>query len=160
MDADVILCNHAETAENKLYLTGGGVTMCFVGPTPPHVVTVGLGAVIHVPYQLTNQPHTFRFSLLDEQGMTVTPYHADDFSEVPHVEVTVPFNVGRPPMISVGDEQTVALAANFVNLPLTQPGLYKFAVDIDASPVRQLPFRVVIPPPGFMPVLPGEPPPG
>jgi hypothetical protein len=63
-------------------------------------------------------------------------------------------------MISVGDEQTVALAANFVNLPLTQPGLYKFAVDIDASPVRQLPFRVVIPPPGFMPVLPGEPPPG
>jgi len=157
MDADVILCNHAETAENRLYLTGGGITMCFVGPMPPHVINVALGAVIHVPYQLTNQPHIFKFSLVDEYGAAVSPFHGDDSPELPPVEVLVPFNVGRPPMISVGDEQAVALAANFINLPLAQPGLYKFAVEIDGTPIRWLPFRVLTPPPGFMPMLPGEP---
>jgi len=157
MDADVILCNHAETAENKLYLTGGGISMCFVGPAPPHVITIALGAVIHVPYQMTNQPHTIMFSLVDEDGAPVAPFHADDLPELPPVEVAVPFNVGRPPMIAVGDEQSVALAANFVNLPLSQPGLYSFAVEIDRKPLRSLPFRVSTPPPGFMPILPGEP---
>jgi len=159
MDTDVILCNHAETSENRLYITGGGVTMCFVGPAPPHVITVGLGAVIHVPYELTNQPHTIRFSLVDESDTAVTPHHERGSPELPPIEVAVPFNVGRPPMIAVGDEQTVALAANFVNLPLARPGLYSFTVDIDGKPTRRLPFRVLTPPPGFIPALPGEWPP-
>jgi hypothetical protein len=157
MEVDVILCNHAETSENKLYVTGGGITMCFVGPLPPHVITVALGAVIHVPYELTNQPHVFKFSLVDELGNAVSPFHADGSPEHPPVEVTVPFNVGRPPMVSVGDAQVVALAANIVNLPLPQPGLYKFAIEIDRHPMRSIPFRVLTPPPGFMPTLPGEP---
>jgi hypothetical protein len=55
VEIDVMLCNHAEAAENKLFLTGGGINMSFVGPEPPHVVSVAVGGVVHVPYQSTDQ---------------------------------------------------------------------------------------------------------
>ena len=46
-------------------------------------------------------------------------------------------------------------AANFVNLPLAETGLYTFIVEIDGTEMRRLPMRVLTPPPGFTP--PGAP---
>lgn len=155
MEIDVILCNHAETGENKLYLTGGGVNLCFIGPTPPHVISLGIGNVIHVPYQMTNQPHELKVRLVDEDGQSVRPFLPETPDQAEPVEVRMPFNIGRPPMIAVGDEQTIAVAANFVNLPLEKPGLYTFIIEIDGVEMRRLPFRATTPPPGMMPVLPG-----
>ncbi|HVA03352.1 MAG TPA: hypothetical protein VMU64_06330 [Acidimicrobiales bacterium] len=152
MDVDVIVCNHAETAENKLFVTGGGVNMAFVAPQPPHVISLGLGAVIHVPYQATNQAHTFKVALMDEDGNAVVPFHAEG-PEPSQIEFEAPFNVGRPPMIAVGDEQTISVAVNFKNLPLAQPGLYSFVVSINGHEARRLPFRIMTPPPGV--IIPG-----
>ncbi len=154
VEIDVVLCNHAEVAENKLFLVGGGVNTCFVAPEPPHVITLGLGCVIHVPYHATNQAHTLKIVLLDEDGQPVTPYQPEGMPEAPPFELTAPFNIGRPPMIGVGDEQTIALAANFDNLPLSKMGLYGFVVTIDGTEMRHCHFRVMAPPPGLMGVMP------
>jgi len=161
VEIDTILCNHAEAAENKLFLTGGGITMCFVASNLPHIVTVALGNIVHVPYQATNQAHKLSVRLIDEDGQPVIPFHPEGTPEPPPVALEVPFNIGRPPFISVGDEQTIALAVNFTNLPLARLGLYTFVIEIDGNEMRRVPFRVLLPPQGLGGlVIPGAPVPG
>src|ERR1035441_8220511 len=108
MDIDVILCNHAEVAENKLFVTGGGINMCFVQPMPPHVVSVALGCVVHVPYLATNQGHTLEISLVDADGAPIVPWVPEGMPTPEPVKATQGFNMGRPPLIQMGDEQTMS----------------------------------------------------
>lgn len=147
MEIDVMLCNFAEAAENKLYLVGGGVNSSYVGPEPPHVVSLGIGAIIHVPYQSTNHAHTLTIDLIDAEGHPVAPFQPD--VELPPVQAKMPFNVGRPPILEVGDEQTIAVAVNFANLPLPRLGIYEFVISLDGAEMRRLPLRVRTLPPGF-----------
>jgi putative cofactor-binding repeat protein len=144
MEIDVVLCNHAETAENRLYVAGGGINLYFVPPSVPHVITVGLGCVIHVPYLATNANHHLRVALIDQDAEPVAPWSPK--VDLPAVESQQSFNIGRPPIIEVGDEQTVAMALNFPNLPLRSTGLYEFEVTIDGNVMRRMPFRVGIAP--------------
>src|SRR4051794_16884249 len=111
MEADVFLCNAAEAAEGKLYVNGAGINVCYVPAEPPHMINVALGAVIEVPYTATNQPHTLIVTLLDSDGNQVRPWTPDE-SEVPPVEVHIPFNLGRPPGLQPGDAQTMPVALN------------------------------------------------
>ena len=68
MEIDVVLCNHAETAENRLYIAGGGVNLYFVPPSVPHVITVGLGCVLHIPYLETNESHMLKVPSRSHHG--------------------------------------------------------------------------------------------
>jgi hypothetical protein len=154
MDVDVILCNHAEALANQLFLTGGGVNMCIVVPTPPHVITMALGAIVHVPYQATNQAHKFLVKLVDSDENTVAPWTPEGSPPPPPVQIEHDFNLRRPPIIEVGDEQTMALAMNFNNLPMQQLGYYNFVVEIDGHEERRLPFRVMTPKMGMPMVMP------
>jgi hypothetical protein len=156
MDVDVILCNHAEALANQLFLTGGGVNMCIVAPAPPHLVTVALGAVVHVPYQATNQAHKVRVTLVDSDENPVMAWLPDGSPPAPPIQIESEFNVGRPPIIEVGDEQTMALAMNFNNLPMSALGYYNFVVEIDGHEERRLPFRVMTPKMGMPMVMPPQ----
>jgi hypothetical protein len=158
MDLDVILCNHAEAAENKLFLTGGGINMCFVAPTPPHIITIGLGIIVHVPWQLTNQPHTLSINLRDADSNPIVPWAPEGTPDPPPVQLKAPFNVGRPPFMPAGDDQTIAVATNFQNLPLREIGIYSFEIELDGSEVGHQSFRVLTPPPGMSALLPMMPP--
>lgn len=151
MDIDVVLCNHAEAADNKLYLTGGGINISFVQPEPPHLVSVALGIVVHVPYTSTNQGHRLRIALIDEDGHQVKPFQMEGGPDLAAIEATIPFNIGRPPIISVGDEQTMAFAINFVNLPLAHLGLYSLVFEIDGTEVKRQTWRVATAPQPQMP---------
>ena len=143
MDIDTILANHVEVADGKLFVTGGGVNMCFVGPEPPHVVTLGLGVVVHIPYQLTNQSHSLHVNLTNQDSEPVVPWYPEGGEAPPPVAFETPFNVGRPPILSAGDEQTLSLGANFVNLPMPQLGLYALVVEIDGTEMGRQLFRVM-----------------
>jgi hypothetical protein len=144
MEIDVVLCNHAETAENRLYIAGGGVNLYFVTPSVPHVITVGLGCVLHVPYLATNESHTLEVILIDEDAKPVAPWSPE--VDLPSIASEQLFNIGRPPILEVGDEQTIAMALNFPNLPLRRTGLYEFVVSIDKGVMRRMPFRIAIAP--------------
>jgi hypothetical protein len=153
MDLDVVLCNHAEAAENKLFLTGGGVNMCLVPAMPPHVVTIALGIIVHVPWQLTNQAHNLTVTLRTADGQQVVPWHPEGSPEPPPVQLTAPFNVGRPPFVDVGDDQTLSLAMNFQNLPIREIGVYSFELELDGSEAGHQSFRILTPSPGMGPIL-------
>jgi hypothetical protein len=153
MDLDIVLCNHAEAAENKLYVIGGGVNMSFVSPEPPHVVSLALGIIVHVPWHLTNQGHNLAVMLKGDDGEQVVPWHPEGTPEPPPVQVTVPFNVGRPPFVQPGDDQTLTMAMNFANLPLRQIGVYSFELELDGAPSGRQSFRILTPPPGMGPIV-------
>lgn len=144
MEVDAVLCDHAEAVAGKLFVNGGGITLSFVPPQPPHVVSLAVGLVIQVPYTATNSPHTLGVRLVSADGEHVIPFGAPEDSGP--VEMKVPFNVGRPPTIEPGAAQPLALGLNFQQLPLGFLGTYSFVIDIDGVEARRLPFQVMTPP--------------
>jgi hypothetical protein len=141
VDIDAMLCDHVQAADNKLFVSGGGVMRSWVSPQPPHMIMLGLAAVVQVPYTATNQPHTLTVSLLDEDGRPAIPFVPEGVPEPGPIEATVSFNLGRPPGLSHGEAQPYCLAANF-NLGLRQLGGYTFEIKIDGTKVKDLNLRV------------------
>jgi hypothetical protein len=142
MQIDAILCNHAEAVNNLLYISGGGISGTLVPPGshPPYVVNIGIGILVTVPWNLSNQQHEAEIQLVAEDGQPVLVPAAPGSTQPVHLRLA--FNVGRPPTMTIGDDQQVCLAANMPGLPLDALGKYEFIVRTDAHNERRLPFRV------------------
>lgn len=146
MQLDAILCNHAEAVNNLLYIAGGGIDAAFVQPgaQPPYVVNVGIGIMVTVPWEQTNQQHTVEVELVDDDGRPVQLPTGPDSTRP--LQVKMAFNVGRPPNVVIGDDQHICLAANLAGVPLPALGKYAFIVRIDGYDDRKLGYRVTFPP--------------
>lgn len=143
MQIDAILCNYAEAVNNLLYLAGGGIEIAFVQPgsAPPYVCNLGIGIMVTVPWNQTNQQHLVEVELISEDGQPVQVPVGPDATQPLHARLA--FNVGRPAGITVGDEQHVCLAANLPGLPMPSLGKYEFIIRIDGRDERRLPYRVM-----------------
>ena len=144
MDVDVMLCDHAEVAEGKLFVNGAAINLLWVGAEPPHVVGFSVAVIVQVPYTETNQVHTINLRLVDEDGHPTAPWAPPGAPESPPVEMRGEFNVGRPPVLPPGEAQTVPFAFNLQGLRLGRLGIYSVRVEVDDVAVRQLPFRLVV----------------
>jgi hypothetical protein len=142
MDIDAMLCDHAETAEGKLFINGAAISLLWVAPQPPHVINLGVAAVVHVPYTDTNQPHQIRVTL--EDGDPVVPWSPEGSPSPDAVEITGDFNVGRPPTLSPGESQALPFAFQMTGLPMPRLGLHSVVVEIDGVERRRLSFRVLV----------------
>jgi hypothetical protein len=146
MEINALLCDHAESAEGKLFVNGGGVNMIYVQPQPPYVISIFVAVVVHVPYTATNQEHRVTVTLLDEDSNSVSPWAPEGAPAQPPVEAITSFNVGRPPGLPPGETQTVPLAFGLQGLPLNRLGTYVFQIEVDGSVERQLNARVLVDP--------------
>lgn len=143
MDIDMMLCDHAEAAENKLFINGAAINLLFVEPQPPHVVNFAVAVVIQVPYNETNVTHQLTISLVNEDGEPVVPWTPDGSLAVQGpVEITGDFNVGRPPGLPPGETQAVPFAFQ-LQLPMPGLGSYSVIAQINGVEARRLPFRVL-----------------
>ena len=142
MQIDAILCNHAEAVNNLLYISGGGISATLVPPgtNPPYIVNLGIGIIVTVPWNLTGRQHEVEIQLVTEDGQQVQVPSAPGSTLAVHARLA--FNVGRPPTITIGDDQQVCLAANMPSLPFDALGKYEFIVRTDGNNERRLPFRV------------------
>jgi hypothetical protein len=142
MQIDAILCNHAEAVNNLLYISGGGISATLVPPgtNPPYIVNLGIGIIVTVPWNLTDQQYEVEIQLVTEDGQPVLVPLAPDSTQP--VQIRLAFYVGRPPTITIGDDQQVCLAANMPGLPFAALGKYEFIVRIGGNNERRLPFRV------------------
>lgn len=148
MELDALLCNHAEAVNNLLYIAGAGIDAATVPPNAPapYGVNLGLGMLVMVPWTATNQSHNLVVELHREDGQAVdVPTGPDTQSPF---QVALTFNVGRPPGLTAGDDQHVALAVNLPALPLPALGKYVFQISVDGAPLKKLPFRVAWQPGG------------
>jgi hypothetical protein len=111
MRVTMMLADHAQVADGKLFISGGGWSSCGPGPTPCSVAVI-----FHVPWQSTNEKVQFSLRLVDEDGHPV-------LQPGPHgrpqpVVVTGQFEAGRPPGMSPGAEIGVPMTfGSVLNLP-------------------------------------------
>jgi hypothetical protein len=146
MEVNAVLCNYAEVQNNLLYLTGGGIDRTVVQPgsAGPWVTSVAIGLTITVPWTQTNQQHTLTIALVDSDEHPVSVPTGPDTSEPFHGEMH--FNIGRPPMLLIGEEQIVSLAITLPGLPMPELGRYSFVISVDGTELRRLSYRIMTPP--------------
>lgn len=123
MRVTMLLCDHAEVADNKLFINGAGWDAC-PAPSPPHAVAM----LLLVPWAQTNRAHAYRLALLDEDGTPVMQPGPD--GPLP-VEVTGGFEVGRPPGVPHGVELSIPVAVNVAPLPLRRGTGYRWQLVIN-----------------------------
>jgi hypothetical protein len=97
--------------------------------------------MVTVPWQQTNQQHRVEIDLISEDGEPVkVPVGPDTTAPL---QAQLAFNVGRPPGLTIGDDQHVCLAANLPGLPIPAFGKYEFVIRIDGNDERRLAYRVL-----------------
>lgn len=123
MKATLLLADHADVANGKLYVNGGGWTV--TGPQP---IPSAIGLLIHVPWDQTNTKHRIYLELLDSDGNSV-------MTEMPEGEQPIhaegEFEVGRPAGVKPGTTLNVPLAFNFGPIPLAPGSQFEWRLSID-----------------------------
>lgn len=125
MKATLLLADHANVAEGKLYINGGGWTV--IGPQP---VPFAIAMYIEVPWDQTNTKHKLVLELLDSDGNPVTPLGTDENADPVRFEFP-PLEVGRPPGVKPGTPLGVPFALNFGPLALESASCFVWQLSID-----------------------------
>lgn len=125
----LLLADSAEVVNNKLYMLGGGWELYMRnGPQP---VKFAIAASFHVPWNATNQKHTFDIQVVNEDAQQKALGFSGEFE------------VGRPPGLPAGSGQRTQLAMNGeADLPLATYAI-RCLVNGEEQRDRQLSFRVV-----------------
>lgn len=142
MTLTAFICNHAENSGGLLYVTGAGINKVTIAPNTkaPWIANLAIGALIDVPWSQTNKEHKIEVSLVDEDSQTIFLPVGDGSVQPFHAEAT--FNVGRPPVLTAGTVQNVALGFNFNGIPLPRLGVYVFSIEIDRVEYKKLVFNL------------------
>lgn len=145
MYLDVMLCDFAQVAGEKLFISGANIDRIVLpaGTPPPYVIGFSAAGLVHVPWTATNEEHVLTFTLLTEDGdVPALPPEAG----VPEDGIggQMGFTVGRPPQLSGGEEQSIPFAFNFAGLPLMNAGRYSLVLSLDGVEARRVPFTVQV----------------
>ena len=131
MATTLILCDYAEAISGKLYIMGGGWTICLPGPR-----NLALAIKVLVPWDKANEKHELKVMLQDGDGHTVS------LGEPPNpVVVDSQFEVGRPPNIAKGTPLDFVLALGFTGLPLEPDTAYQWQIEINGAAKNHVAFR-------------------
>ncbi len=127
MKVTMLLADAAQAVDGKLYVLGGGWSIC--GPDP---VPMALAIKLEIPWDQSNVRHTWRLTLVDSDG---APFMAPgpDGEEQP-LAIEAQFEVGRPPGVRPGTPMDLPLAINFGPLPLEPGTRYEWRMEIDGEP--------------------------
>lgn len=139
----LIVADAATAVEGKHYIQGAGWDRVYVAHFPVVHPAVGIAVRLRVPWTDTNQSHQLTIALIDADGQSVLP----DPPGTPGALI----NLGRPPHLEPGTDQTLCLAFNLYGLRFERPGAYAFVARIDGRDLARAPFLVTTPP--------GQPPP-
>jgi hypothetical protein len=125
MRATMMLADHAQVADGKLFISGGGWTACGPGASP-----CAVAVLFHVPWQETDERVSFALRLVDEDGRPVYQPGAEDGLPV---QVNGHFNARSRPGMTPGAEINVPMTFNIV-LHLEPGGRYSWVLEVDGHP--------------------------
>ena len=130
-----MLCDHAQVADGKLFINGGGISR-FHGPGLPPGTSLAM--LMLVPWENTNAPITIDLQLLTQDGQPV-----QDLGGSP-IRIQIQTEVGRPPGIEPGVPIDLPLTFQVGGLRLPS-GRYtwRLSVDGETSQAWQLSFTVI-----------------
>jgi hypothetical protein len=125
----LLLCDHSEAVNGKLYLTGGGWNVLRL-PELPHEWSFSIGLGIDVAYHETNDPHELVVSVQDPDGVELGD------------GLTANFETGRPPGLPQGQEQrlvmSIAATATFAT-----PGPHAAVVNVNGEELARSRFYLM-----------------
>ena len=120
MKATLLLADHADVVNGKLYINGGGWD--WIRPGVPFAIAL----IVHVTWDQTNMKHSVVLELLDTDG---DPVVAPDGNPV-----RIPFDpleLGRPAGVKPGTTLNQPYAVFFPNLPLQGGTQYVWQLSLD-----------------------------
>ncbi len=121
----MMLCDHAQVAGGKIFISGGGWTVTST-PTPPSAIAI----LLQVPWTQANRKIQFKLRLVDSDGEPVT--QPNQMGQTVPVEIGGEFEVGRPPGLIEGTPLDAPFAMNIPPL-LLQPGRYVWELWVDGE---------------------------
>ena len=124
----LILADAAQVVGNKLYLIGGGWDRLTIAGFPKNHA-MGLAMSIRVPWNQTNERHSFEIEITSEDGQSIQKAGGN-------------FEVGRAPGTVPGQDQRVQFAVNAIML-LAGPGTFVVLARIDEEEKQRVTFNVV-----------------
>jgi hypothetical protein len=130
----LILADAAQVVGAKLYLLGGGWDRLTVNRAFPVDQRCALALSIIVPWNETNQKHSFEVEIISEDNTT------EETKSL--VKVGGQFEVGRPPGIRQGQEQRFQLALD-MTLRIETAGTKTVIARIEGQEMRRLEFTVI-----------------
>ena len=131
MDTTILLCDYAEAVNGKLYIMGGGWTIC-----PPGPRQMAIALRVMVPWNDANTKHALSLFLQDENGNTL------ELGDPPKkVMQEGSFEVGRPPGVPAGSEIDFTVVFGFLGLPLEPAKSYRWQLEINGEPAGHASFR-------------------
>lgn len=123
MIVHLMMCDHAQVADGKLFINGGGITRLYGPGLPPGT---SIATLLLVPWERTNEKIDVRLELLTEDGHSVTD--ADGAGLAMHAEV----EVGRPAGVEPGIPIDVPLVFAVGGL-LLKPRRYTWRLSINGQ---------------------------
>jgi hypothetical protein len=126
-----LLCDHAQVADSKLFISGGGITAFQNGNA-----ISSIAMKIDVPWNAANEEHTFQAQLLNSDGNEIIGPDGTP------VLIQGKFEQGRPPGIPRGTSIALPLAIGIGPLGLPK-GQYVWHLDIDSTTINKLRFVVL-----------------
>ena len=135
MIVHMMLCDHAQVADGKLFIHGGGISRVQGTGLPPGA---SIAVLVLVPWERTNQPIALQLDLLTEDGQLVADQNGQTRSIAAELEV------GRPPGVEPGVPIDVPMAWPVGGVFL-RPGRYTWRLTIDGQTAQawQVSFSVV-----------------
>jgi hypothetical protein len=125
----LLLCDHSEAVNGKLYLTGGGWNVLRL-PELPAEWSFSIGLGIDVAYHETNDPHELVVTVQDPDGVELGD------------GLTANFETGRPPGLPQGQEQrlvmSIAATATFAT-----PGPHAAVVAVNGEELARSRFYLM-----------------
>jgi hypothetical protein len=123
MRVTMMLADHAQVAEGKLFVSGGGWSLAGPGP-----FTSGVALLFSIPWERTNRKTTFSLRLVDADGHPVI--QPGPLGEQP-IQVGGQFEVGRPAGVPPGTEINVPIAINTGLLQLPPGKQFTWVLEVD-----------------------------
>jgi hypothetical protein len=136
----MLLCDHAEEINGKLYIMGGGWSKVLTPNTP---FNMALAIKISVPWMEANRLHNLTIRLLTEQFEQVK-MGGEGQDEGQDIQLAGKVEVGRPPGMRPGSYLDAPIAASFQQLVLS-PGIYLWELAVNDRVLKRVPFDVVQP---------------
>ena len=125
----LILADGAQVVGNKLYLMGGGWDRLQINGGFPKQHATGIALAIKVPWNETNEKHSFEIEFVSDDGATIQKLSGN-------------FEVGRPAGIPAGQDQRAQFAVNAI-IQFQGPGTFVVLARIDGEERSRVSFNVV-----------------
>jgi hypothetical protein len=127
----LFLCDAAQVADGKLYVMGGGWSLC-----GPGLFKHALAAKIHVPWDQADRVHQLTAELRDEDDQLVELAEGHTA-----VRIESEFEVGRPPGLPPGTPLDFPFAVNFGPMELPPGRGYSWRLQVDGQEIHRSVFR-------------------